>query len=86
MLYFIKPTNLLDATVRGGVSTGSAIIGAAPLLMAMNANPNSWEMHLCAGAVIGFLSWGVLSMIARFFIKAAENNEDIVDAVKKFKK
>ena len=31
ILTFLKPHNLRDAAIRGGVSTGSAIIGSAPL-------------------------------------------------------
>ena len=35
------------------------------------------------GFVMGFLSWSVFGLIARFFIKAEKNNEDIIDAAKK---
>jgi hypothetical protein len=43
------------------------------------------EYLLFCGAIIGFLAWGVLSMIARFFIKAEAANKDIVEAAKEIK-
>ena len=85
MFAFMKPATILDATIRGGVCTGSAIIFSPVICEYLDTNL-SLEHLLASGAVIGFLAWGVLSMTARFFIKAEASNKDIVEAVKEIKK
>lgn len=85
MFAFMKPTTVLDATIRGGVCTGSAII-FAPVLCEFLDTPISTDHLIAAGAAIGFVAWGVLSMTARFFIKAEASNKDIVEAAKEIKK
>ena len=85
MFAFMRPKSILDATLRGGVCTGAAIIGSPVLLEGLDYSPNM-DHFLFAGAVIGFLGWGVLSMTARFFIKAEAANTDIVEAAKDIKK
>jgi hypothetical protein len=85
MFAFMKPKTILDATVRGGVCTGAAIIFAPVLCEWVNVQLNMDHL-LASGAVIGFLTWGVLSMTARFFIKAEATNTDIVEAAKELKK
>lgn len=84
MFAFMKPHTVMDATVRGGICTGSAIIGA-PVLCEFFEKVGTAEYLLFCGAIIGFLAWGVLSMIARFFIKAEAANKDIVEAAKEIK-
>jgi len=84
MFAFMKPHTSMDATVRGGICTGSAIIGAPVFCEYINMIGTVEHLVFC-GAVIGFLAWGVLSMIARFFIKAETANKDIVEAVKEIK-
>lgn len=86
MMSFIKPKTILDAVIRGGVSTGSAIIFAAPLLELLNQDRGNWEFQLASGMVCGFLAWSLLGMVARFFIKAERSGEDIVDVVKRVRK
>jgi hypothetical protein len=85
MFAFMKPKTVLDATIRGGVCTGSAII-FAPVLCEYINTEITVEHLIAAGAVIGFLAWGVLSMTARFFIKAEAANKDIVEAAQEIKK
>ena len=85
MFAFMRPKTILDATIRGGVCTGSAII-FAPIICDWFEAKHSVDHLLAAGAVIGFLAWGVLSMTARFFIKAEANNTDIVEVAKEIKK
>jgi hypothetical protein len=85
MFAFMRPKTILDATIRGGVCTGAAII-FAPVLCEYLETKLTMEHLLAAGAVIGFLAWGVLSMTARFFIKAEAANTDIVEAAKELKK
>ena len=77
IMAFMKPTTLLDATIRGGISTGTAIIGATLLIDTMEWS-NSIEYNAIAGALIGFCAWGVLGMCARFFIKVEQNKLDAV--------
>jgi hypothetical protein len=85
MFAFMKPTTIMDATIRGGVCTGSAII-FAPIICEYLQTTETTDHLLAAGALIGFLAWGVLSMTARFFIKAETANTDIVEAAKEIKK
>ena len=85
MFAFMKPKSIMDATIRGGVCTGSAII-FAPVLCDYLDTIQSRDHLLAAGAFIGFIAWGVLSMTARFFIKSEASNTDIVEAAKELKK
>jgi hypothetical protein len=85
MFAFMRPKTILDATIRGGVCTGSAII-FAPVICEYFEKSLTTDHLLASGAVIGFLAWGVLSMTARFFIKAEAANTDIVEAAKEIKK
>lgn len=85
MFAFMKPKTVLDATIRGGVCTGSAII-FSPIICDFLEARQTVDHLLASGAVTGFLAWGVLSMTARFFIKAETANKDIVEAVQEIKK
>jgi len=84
MFAFMRPKTILDATIRGGICTGAAII-FAPILCEYFEAKQTVDHLLASGAVLGFLTWGVLSMIARFFIKAEAANKDIVEAAKEIK-
>jgi hypothetical protein len=84
MFAFMRPHTIMDATIRGGVCTGSAII-FSPIICDWLETTQTVEHLLASGAVIGFLIWGVLSMTARFFIKAEAANKDIVEAAKEIK-
>lgn len=77
---FLKPKTIMDATIRGGVSTASAIIGSG-VLIELSHFPNNVEFYLFAGAIIGFLAWGVLGLVARVFIKAEKTQVDAIDVV-----
>ena len=78
VMAYMKPTTFLDATIRGGISTGSAIIGSTLLIDALDWS-KTVEYHLASGAIIGFFAWAVLSMFGRFFVKAEKKQIDIVD-------
>jgi hypothetical protein len=80
LMSYIKPRSILDATLRGGISTGTGIIFSPPLVEWFDATP-TMDVYLMFGFVIGFLSWGVLSLIARVFSNAEKNKEDIIDVV-----
>jgi hypothetical protein len=80
---FLKPHNLRDAAIRGGVSTGSAIIGASPATRYLGMDAQDWELALMMGAAIGFSAWFVLSAVGNYFKK--HEGEDIMEVVKSVK-
>lgn len=82
---FWRPLNMLDACIRSGISTGSAIIFAIPVLEFFELSLNM-HMILVASAVIGFFSWSILSMIARSLKKYEREEKNIIDAYKDLKK
>jgi len=83
ILTFLQPKNIRDAAIRGGVSTGSAIIGAAPATKYLGMDPYDWELALTVGAAIGFCSWFLLSAVGNYFKK--HEGEDILQVVKSVK-
>jgi hypothetical protein len=82
LMAFMKPKTILDATLRGGVSTGTGIIFAGPILEWFEMTP-SLQMILMFAFIIGFLSWGTLSLIAQIFINAQKKEQDLLDVVNK---
>jgi hypothetical protein len=80
VMAFMKPTTLLDATIRGGISTGAAIIGSTLIIDTMNWS-DAVEYHAISGAKIGFCAWSVLGAFARFFIKVEKNKLDASQVV-----
>jgi hypothetical protein len=80
VMAYMKPISILDASIRGGISTGAAIIGAT-LLMDIAHWPDIIEYHAIAGAVIGFSAWSVLGAFARVFIKVEKNKLDAIEVV-----
>lgn len=83
ILTFIKPSSIKEAFVRGGVSVGSAIVFADPLLTLAGAVSN-WETQLMSGFCVGFLAYTVLGMIANFLQR--NQDKDIVEALKDIKR
>lgn len=77
ILTFIKPQSIGEAFIRGGVSVGSAMLFASPILRSLEM-PNDWDYQAMAGFVIGFISYSLLGMVANFFIKHRHNT--IADA------
>lgn len=82
ILTFIKPKTIKEAFIRGGVSVGSSIVFADPLLVIFKITSN-WETQLMSGFCVGFLSYAILGMIANFLQK--HQNSDIATAVKDIK-
>jgi hypothetical protein len=82
ILTFIRPKTIGEAFMRGGMSVGSAIVFAQPLLEVLGLS-NNWETQMMAGFCVGFLSYTVLGMIANFLRK--NQNKDIVQAAKDVK-
>lgn len=82
---FWRPLNMLDACIRSGISTGSAIIFAIPVLEFFELSLNM-HMILVAGAVIGFFSWSILSMVARTLKRYDRENKEIMSAIDDLKR
>ena len=76
---------MLDACIRSGISTGSAIIFAVPALEFFELSLNM-HMILVAGAVIGFFSWSILSMVARTLKRYDRENKEIMSAIDDLKR
>lgn len=83
ILTFIRPKTVGEAFMRGGLSVGSAMVFAIPLLNWAGLD-NNWENQLMSGFVIGFLAYSTLGMIANFLIK--NQNKDIIETIKEIKK
>ena len=47
---------------------------------------SQWDYQLLLGFIIGFISWSILSLVAKFFIKAEKDNDDIVTITQKLRK
>ena len=82
ILTFIRPKNIGEAFIRGGVSVGSSIIFSTPALTYLTMN-QTWENQLMAGFCVGFIAYSTLGMIANFLQK--NQNKDIVSVVKETK-
>lgn len=83
ILTYIRPSSIGEAFMRGGMSVGSAIVFAVPVIDKLNL-ANNWENQLMAGFCIGFMAYSILGMIANFLHK--NKNKDIVEAIKEIKK
>lgn len=64
---FYRPVSVWDAAIRSGVSTATAIIAATPVLSWFKV-AESTNNIIAAAAVIGFCSWSILSLLARFLV------------------
>jgi len=83
ILTFIKPKTISEAFMRGGMSVGSAMVFAQPLLNLAGISDN-WETQLMSGFCVGFMAYTVLGMIANFLIK--NQNKDILQVINQVKK
>lgn len=81
MFAFWRPMNMLDACIRSGISTGSAVIFAMPVLELLELRVDM-DLALLSGAIIGFFAWSVLSMIARMLKRFDREEKDLIDAIK----
>lgn len=78
LMSFIRPKTVGEAFIRGGISVGSAIIFANPLLLWLNLLAD-WEMQLMSGTVIGFCAYFILGALANFFLR--NQKEDLFTAI-----
>jgi hypothetical protein len=79
ILTFIRPKNIGEAFIRGGVSVGSSIIFSDPALTYLDIS-HHWENQLMSGFCVGFIAYSVLGMIANFLNK--NQNKDIIQVAK----
>ena len=84
MFAFWKPLNMLDACIRSGISTGSAVIFAMPVLEILELRVDM-DLALVSGAIIGFFSWSLLSMVARMLKRFDREDKDILDVLREIK-
>ena len=84
MFAFWKPLNMLDACIRSGISTGSAVIFAMPVLELLELRVDM-DLALVSGAIIGFFAWSILSMIARMLKRFDREDKDLIDAIKEIR-
>ena len=84
MFAFWKPLNMLDACIRSGISTGSAVIFAMPVLEMLEFRVDM-DLALLAGAIIGFFAWSILSMVARMLKRFDREDKDILDVLREIK-
>ena len=77
ILTFIRPKTIGEAFIRGGVSVGTAVIFATPVLEFLKLS-NTWENQAASGFCVGFLAYGILGMIANFFLN--NSHKDIFQA------
>jgi hypothetical protein len=84
MFAFWKPLNMLDACIRSGISTGSAVIFAMPVLEILELRVDM-DLALVSGAIIGFFSWSILSMVARMLKRFDREDKDILDVLREIK-
>jgi len=84
MFAFWKPLNMLDACIRSGISTGSAVIFAMPVLEMLELRVDM-DLALVSGAIIGFFAWSILSMVARMLKRFDREDKDVLDALKEIR-
>jgi len=64
---FYRPKNVWDAAIRAGLSVTTAIV-FSPIVLEWFKFMQSMNNTLGASVVIGFCSWSLLSLLARFLI------------------
>ena len=73
---FYRPRNVWDAAVRSGLSTTAAII-FSPLICEYFQQAHTLDNIIAISVGIGFCTWSVLSLIARFLINIQDERVNI---------
>jgi hypothetical protein len=73
---FYTPRNVWDAAIRSGLSTTAAIVGAPIMCEWLSINCTMDNM-IGIAVGLGFCSWSILSLIARFLIKIQDEKVNI---------
>lgn len=73
---FYRPRNVWDAAIRSGLSVTSAIV-FSPLIIDHFQISNTMDNQVALSVGIGFASWSILSLVARFLIKIQDEKVNI---------
>ena len=73
---FYRPRNVWDAAIRSGLSVTSAIV-FSPLIIDHFQIANSMDNQVALSVGLGFVSWSILSLVARFLIKIQDEKVNI---------
>jgi len=68
---FYRPCNVWDASVRSGLSVISAVVFAPIVLEWLNLS-GTFDNILAVSVGLGFCSWSILSLIARFLMNVQD--------------
>jgi hypothetical protein len=75
-MVFYRPSNVWDASVRSGLSVTAAIVFAPILMEYINLQMNM-EYLIATSFCLGFCSWSILSLLARFLIRVQDEKVNI---------
>ena len=73
---FYKPNNVWDASIRAGLSVTAAIV-FSPLVLEWFKYSSSIDNMIGSSVVLGFCSWSILSLAARFLINIQDEKVNI---------
>ena len=73
---FYTPKNVWDAAIRSGLSVTAAIVGAPVVCEWFNFSC-SLDNVLATSVALGFASWSILSLAARFLINIQDEKVNI---------
>lgn len=75
-MVFYRPRNVWDAAIRSGLSVTAAIV-FAPIVADYFKILQSMDNQMAISVALGFCSWSVLSLIARFLMKVQDEKVEI---------
>jgi len=75
-MVFYKPRNVWDAAIRSGLSVTSAIV-FSPIILEYFHVPGTTDNQVAVSVALGFCSWSVLSIMARFLMKVQDEKVNI---------
>ena len=73
---FYTPRNVWDAAIRSGLSVTSAIV-FSPIIIDHYQITDTMNNQIALSVGLGFISWSVLSLVARFLIKIQDEKVNI---------
>ena len=75
-MVFYKPRNVWDAAIRSGLSVTSAIV-FSPIVIERFSITNTMDNQIALSVGLGFASWSILSLVARFLINIQDEKVNI---------
>ena len=73
---FYRPCNVWDASIRSGLSVTAAIV-FSPIVIEYFQITSTADNQMAASVVLGFCSWSILSLAARFLMKVQDEKVNI---------